>query len=167
MGAPYQGSAVKVLEHMESFGHKQLSVYTDTAAGLRAFIAIHDTTLGPALGGCRVWPYRTEEEAVTDVLRQISSEMEADDEYGPLILSPLEVLGVDQFADSAVILKARVMTLPVKQWYVGREFNRRIKMRFDEEGIEMPFPHTTLYFGEDKAGNAPPLHLRKDEPEGG
>lgn len=69
MGAPYQGSAVKVLEHMESFGHKQLSVYTDTAAGLRAFIAIHDTTLGPALGGCRVWPYRTEEEAVTDVLR--------------------------------------------------------------------------------------------------
>ncbi len=109
--------------------------------------------------------YREDTDAVTDVLRQISSEMEADDEYGPLILSPLEVLGVDQFADSAVILKARVMTLPVKQWYVGREFNRRIKMRFDEEGIEMPFPHTTLYFGEDKEGAAPPARILMEDKE--
>jgi small conductance mechanosensitive channel len=94
--------------------------------------------------------YRENTDEVADVLRQISTGMEADEEYGPLILAPLEVLGVDQFADSAVILKARVKTVPVKQWYVGREFNRRIKLRFDEEGIEMPYPHTTLYFGEDK-----------------
>ena len=103
--------------------------------------------------------YRENTDEVTDVLRQISAGMEADEEYGPMILEPLEVLGVDQFADSAVILKARVKTAPLKRWYVGREFNRRIKMRFDELGIEIPFPHTTLYFGVDKEGAAPPARV--------
>lgn len=60
---------MQVLDYMERYGHEQLSVYTDTSVGLRAFIAIHDTTLGPALGGVRVWPHPTEEAAVTDVLR--------------------------------------------------------------------------------------------------
>ena len=60
---------MNVLEHMERYGYEQLSVYTDTGVGLRAFISIHDTTLGPALGGVRVWPFATEEEALTDVLR--------------------------------------------------------------------------------------------------
>ena len=109
--------------------------------------------------------YREDTDEVTEVLRQISAGMEADAEYGPMILAPLEVLGVDQFADSAVILKARVKTVPVKQWYVGREFNRRIKLRFDEEGIEMPFPHTTLYFGEDKEGAAPPARVLMEDKE--
>ena len=109
--------------------------------------------------------YREDTDEVTEVLRQISAGMEADAEYGPMILAPLEVLGVDQFADSAVILKARVKTVPVKQWYVGREFNRRIKLRFDEEGIEMPFPHTTLYFGEDKEGAASPARVLMEDKE--
>ncbi|MEE8442413.1 MAG: Glu/Leu/Phe/Val dehydrogenase dimerization domain-containing protein [Dehalococcoidia bacterium] len=60
---------MNVLDYMERNGYEQLSVYTDADVGLRAFIAIHDTTLGPALGGVRMWPYATEEEAVTDVLR--------------------------------------------------------------------------------------------------
>ena len=60
---------MNVLEYMERYGYEQLSVYTDTGVGLRAFIAIHDTTLGPALGGVRVWPHATEDEAVMDVLR--------------------------------------------------------------------------------------------------
>ena len=60
---------MNVLDYMERYGHEQLSVYTDTGAGLRAFIAIHDTTLGPALGGVRVWPHPTEDAAVMDVLR--------------------------------------------------------------------------------------------------
>ena len=60
---------MNVLEYMERYGYEQLSVYTDPGAGLRAFIAIHDTTLGPALGGVRVWPYATEDEAVLDALR--------------------------------------------------------------------------------------------------
>ena len=103
--------------------------------------------------------YREDTDTVTEVLHGISTEMEADPEYGQFILEPIQVVGVDEFADSAVILKARVKTAPVKQWYVGREFNRRIKKRFDELGIEMPFPHTTLYFGEDKEGAAPPARV--------
>jgi small-conductance mechanosensitive channel len=47
-----------------------------------------------------------------------------------------------------VIIKARIKTIPIKQWFVGREMNRRIKKRFDELGIEIPFPHQSLYFGE-------------------
>jgi len=47
-----------------------------------------------------------------------------------------------------VVIKARIKTLPIKQWWVGREMNRRIKKRFDEVGIEIPFPHRTFYFGE-------------------
>ena len=58
-----------VLEYMEAHGHEQLSVYTDRESGLRAFIAIHDTTLGPAVGGVRIWPHKTEQEAIVDVLR--------------------------------------------------------------------------------------------------
>ena len=68
----------------------------------------------------------------------------------------------DQFADSAVIIKARTKTKPIKQWNVAREFNRRLKKVFDERNIEIPYPHLTLYMGEDKTGNAPPLRI---EPE--
>ena len=65
-----QGKDVmNVLDYMERYGHEQFSVSTDRDTGLRAFIAIHDTTLGPALGGVRVWPHATEEEAVVDALR--------------------------------------------------------------------------------------------------
>ena len=55
---------------------------------------------------------------------------------------------MDDFADSAVVIKLRIKTLPIKQWEVGREFRRRIKYRFDQEGIEIPFPHLSVYFGE-------------------
>jgi small conductance mechanosensitive channel len=60
----------------------------------------------------------------------------------------LDVLGVDQFGDSGVVIKVRIKTVPAKQWQVGREMNRRIKKRFDREGIEIPFPHRSIYFGE-------------------
>jgi small conductance mechanosensitive channel len=65
--------------------------------------------------------------------------------FKPLILEPLEVFGVDRFAESAVIVKARIKTLPLQQWTVGREMNRRIKKRFAELGIVMPFPQRTVH----------------------
>lgn len=92
--------------------------------------------------------YKEDTDRVTEVLREVAHDLMQDPEYAPLILEPLEVLGVDKFADSAVILKARIKTLPIQQWKVGREMNRRIKKRFDELGIEIPFPHLSLYFGE-------------------
>ena len=60
---------MNVTEYMEAEGHEQLCVFVDKDAGIRAFIAIHDTTLGPALGGVRIWPHKTEDEAILDVLR--------------------------------------------------------------------------------------------------
>jgi small-conductance mechanosensitive channel len=85
---------------------------------------------------------------VVEVLKQLGDEIMQDEKYKPLILAPLEVLGVDQFGDSAVVIKARFKTVPIQQWTVGREMNRRIKKKFDELGIEIPFPHMSLYFGE-------------------
>jgi small conductance mechanosensitive channel len=68
---------------------------------------------------------------------------------------------VDAFADSAVIIKARIKTRPLKQHYVRRQFNLLMKRRFDELGIEIPFPHQTLYFGTDTTGRAPPLPIEQ------
>jgi moderate conductance mechanosensitive channel len=103
--------------------------------------------------------YRENVDEVMQVLHDLGAEMRQDPFYRRLILEPLEVAGVDRFADSAVVIKARFKTRPLRQWDVAREFNRRIKNRFDELGIEIPFPHQTLYFGADKQGRAPPAHV--------
>lgn len=92
--------------------------------------------------------YKEDTDRVTEVLMGLSDEMMRDDAYEDDILEPLEVLGVDKFADSAVVIKARIKTRPLQQWRIGREMNRRIKKKFDELGIEIPFPHRSLYFGE-------------------
>ncbi len=92
--------------------------------------------------------YKEDTDRVIEVVRGIADEIMKEEEFRNIILAPLEVMGVDKFADSAVIIKARFKTAPVKQWVVGREMNRRIKKKFDEAGIEMPFPHMSIYFGE-------------------
>ncbi len=92
--------------------------------------------------------YKEDTDRVVEVIKEVGATMLDDPEYAPFITEPIEVLGVDKFADSAVIIKARIKTEPVQQWTVGRELNRRFKKRFDELGIEIPFPHHTLYFGE-------------------
>lgn len=108
--------------------------------------------------------YRESPDEVVQVLKQIDAELREDAEFKDDILDPLEVMGVDQFADSAIILKARIKTKPIKQWRIGREFNRRMKYAFDKHGIEIPFPHQTLYFGEDKTGKAPPVRIEVQQP---
>jgi small conductance mechanosensitive channel len=92
--------------------------------------------------------YKEDTDRVVSVLKALAEEMMQEDPYRPLILEPLEVLGVDLLAESAVIIKTRIKTLPIQQWNVGREMNRRIKKKFDELGIEIPFPHVSLYFGD-------------------
>jgi small-conductance mechanosensitive channel len=92
--------------------------------------------------------YKEDTDRVVAVLKEVGDQMMQEEEYRAAILEPLEILGVDKFDDSAVVIKARIKTLPIKQWLVGREMNRRIKKRFDELGIEIPFPHRSLYFGE-------------------
>lgn len=103
--------------------------------------------------------YRESVDEVMKVLKEIGAELQDNPEYGEQILEPIEVLGVDAFADSAVIIRARIKTVPTKQWWVGREFNRLMKNKFDELDIEIPFPHQTLYFGVDKKGDAPSANV--------
>jgi small conductance mechanosensitive channel len=106
--------------------------------------------------------YREDVDEVIEVIRQIGAELETDPAQSANILDPIQVLGVDQFADSAVVIKARIKTRPMMQWGVKRSFNRLMKYRFDELGIEIPYPHQTVYFGEDKKGQAPAARVRVD-----
>ncbi|MBN1240328.1 MAG: mechanosensitive ion channel [Gammaproteobacteria bacterium] len=79
------------------------------------------------------------------------------------ILDAFEMQGIVEFADSAVVVRGRIKTLPGKQWAVGRAYNEFVKQVFDERGIEIPFPHVTLYLGEDKQGKAPPLRVLSED----
>jgi small conductance mechanosensitive channel len=108
--------------------------------------------------------YREDVDEVISVIKGIGEEMRNDPAFRDDLLEPLEVLGLHAFTDSAVIIRARTTTPPNQQWRVGREFNRRLKKRFDELGIEIPFPHMTLYMGQDKQGGAPPLRVRQLKP---
>ncbi len=103
--------------------------------------------------------YREDVDEVMEALREIAAGLKNDPAFAEDVLEPLDMLGVDQFGDSAVVVKCRIKTLPIKQWRVGREMNRRIKIEFDRRGIEIPFPHRTIYWGEPKNGQAPPLRV--------
>ena len=88
--------------------------------------------------------YKEDVDNVSGIIRETGREMREDEELAPLILEDFEIFGLDAFADSAVVIKGRVKTIPGKPFVVGREFNRRIKMKFDEQGVEIPFPHRKL-----------------------
>lgn len=92
--------------------------------------------------------YKEDTDRVVDVMRRVGEELRADPQYGPAMIDAIEVFGVDDFQDSAVIIKARLKTMPIQQWNVGREYRRRLKKAFDAQRIEIPFPHRTLYMGE-------------------
>ncbi|MBZ0070196.1 MAG: mechanosensitive ion channel family protein [Thiohalobacteraceae bacterium] len=95
--------------------------------------------------------YKENTDRVIGVMREVADALQHDEHFGPAILGNIEIFGVDQFADSAVIIKGRIRTQPIKQWDVGREFLRRIKLAFDHHGIEIPFPQRALHFGTESA----------------
>ena len=103
--------------------------------------------------------YRENIEAVFDAIRAVAAEMRADATLGPLILEDLDLAGVDAWADSAVTIRFRIKVQPLQQWTVKRAFLLRLKKEFDRLGIEIPYPHLTLYPGQARDGSAPPLHL--------
>lgn len=92
--------------------------------------------------------YKEDTDRVIEIMRRVGEALRQDEHYGKLMIDDIEIFGVDAFADSAVMIKGRLRTLPIKQWEVGREFRRRLKKAFDQEGVEIPFPHRSIYFGE-------------------
>jgi small conductance mechanosensitive channel len=92
--------------------------------------------------------YGEDTDHVMEVLTSIGEEMSQDESLRADLSGPLEVLGVQDLADSAVIIRVRFTTPPDARWRVQREMRRRVKKRFDADGIEIPFPHRTLYMGD-------------------
>ncbi len=93
--------------------------------------------------------YKEDTDKVVEIMKRIGKKLLEDAEFGKLMLEEPEIFGVDKFGDSSVVIKGRIRTLPIRQWAVGREFLRRVKYAFDENNIEIPFPHRTIYFGEE------------------
>lgn len=88
--------------------------------------------------------YGEDTDRVIEIVKKIGEALQADDRYGPNILAPLEVVGVDAFGESSVTVKLRIKTVPLKQWEVGRELRRRILVAFREHGIDFPFPRRII-----------------------
>ena len=93
--------------------------------------------------------YKENTDSVIEIMKKVCATMKEDSKFTKVILEEPEIFGVDKFDDSAVVIKGRIKTKPIRQWEVGREFLRRIKLEFDENKIEIPFPHRTIYFGEE------------------
>jgi len=110
--------------------------------------------------------YREDIDEAKTLMHQAFDDVKALAEFGPDMLGPLEWHGLTEFGDNAVILRARIRTRPGKQWGVGRAYNAALKRRFDAAGVEIPFPQTTVWFGEDKQGKAAAarLALRRESP---
>jgi small conductance mechanosensitive channel len=104
--------------------------------------------------------YREDVDEAFEVMRAVAAELRADAVFAPRILDEIEIAGVEKWADSAVVLRCRFKVAPLEQWNVRREFLRRLKQAFDARGIEIPFPHLTVYPGVGKDGAAPGFHVR-------
>ena len=103
--------------------------------------------------------YREDIDEVIDLMVKTAAGMQEDEEFGPSILEPMEVAGVNEWGDSAVVIRTRFKVKPMEQWAVKREYLRRLKYVFDENDIEIPFPHVTVYPGLPKEGVPPALHV--------
>ena len=92
--------------------------------------------------------YSADVDRVAAALRDIGQSLLDDPAYRPHILEPLEIIGVDALAEGHVTLKARIKTVPLKQWDVGRELRRRILREFRERDIEIPMAQRTVWIRE-------------------
>jgi small conductance mechanosensitive channel len=107
--------------------------------------------------------YHEDVDRVCGVIREVDAELREDMTFGEFILEPIEILGLDKFGDSAVVIRARTKTKPIKQWDVAREFNRRLKKKFDELGIEIPFPQRTVHMTAPQKKSPAPENIKFDE----
>jgi small conductance mechanosensitive channel len=84
--------------------------------------------------------YFDDSDRIAEAVREVGASLQADPAFGPAILAPIEVLGVDGFSDWSVKMKARIKTVPLKQWEIGRELRRRLIKAFERRGFAIPFP---------------------------
>ena len=103
--------------------------------------------------------YRESIDEALALMAEVAADMVANGPLAETITAPFEVVGVEALDPSHIQLRGRFKTRPLGQWNVRREFYRRIKAAFDARGIEMPYPHQTVYLGSDKKGMAPPLRV--------
>ncbi|MHB1083746.1 MAG: mechanosensitive ion channel family protein [Thiobacillus sp.] len=103
--------------------------------------------------------YREDIDEVYAVMRAVAAELRADPEMVTKIVDDIDIAGVDQWGDSAVVIRCRFKVMPLEQWGVRRHFLHRLKKAFDAAGIEIPYPHLTVYAGQPKQGQAAPLPL--------
>ena len=106
--------------------------------------------------------YKENVDRVIEIIKEVGEVLQSEEEYKEKIIDPMEIFGLDKFGDSAVVIKARIKTVPSAQWMIGREFNKRLKVEFDKKGVEIPFPHRTIYWG-DTTG---PLDLKMQGEKG-
>jgi moderate conductance mechanosensitive channel len=100
--------------------------------------------------------YREDIDRVMTVMHTVARELREDAAFATRILDDLEMAGVNAWADSAVMLRARIRCQAQEQFGVRREYLKRLKKAFDDQGIEIPFPHLTVYAGDPKpAGGLP------------
>jgi len=90
--------------------------------------------------------YNEDVDHVIETLEKVGAELKKDKDFKSKINGEIEVFGLDKFEDSAIIIKGRIPTIHKQQWMVKREFNRRVKIAFDKNGIEIPFPQTTISY---------------------
>jgi len=88
--------------------------------------------------------YDADVDQAMQTIREVADDLAADPGYKGLVLEPIEIAGVDRWADSSVVIKSRIKVPPGKAPAVRREMLRRLKKRFDREGIAIPYPHMTL-----------------------
>lgn len=103
--------------------------------------------------------YREEIDAALAVMRSVAAGLAAAPDFAGRILAEFEIAGVERWDESAIVLRGRFKVLPLEQWNVRREYLRRLKGAFDDAGIEIPFPHVTVYAGSGKDGRAPEFHV--------
>jgi len=94
--------------------------------------------------------YNEDVDDVIETLEKVGKDLQRDKDFKSKVNGEIEVFGLDKFDDSAIIIKGRIPTVHKQQWVVRREFNRRVKIAFDKNGIEIPFPQTTISYQETK-----------------
>jgi small conductance mechanosensitive channel len=99
--------------------------------------------------------YGEDPDRVIGAIKDLGAELQATPQFGRVILEPIEIMGVDAFRDNAFVIKARIKTRPIQQWNVGREFNRRMKLRFDEMGITIPLPQRIVQIRQEQPVEQP------------